>query len=103
MTFWLPKWLAEMIRAPSSVLPRLFKPFKGVSSRAFTHAPHVCLPLLYPPSRACEATYAAVTLCRGNGHDEVVAIRGVAPRQPPIRVVTFSASARLWKVKIGQC
>ena len=30
--------------------------------------------ILYPPSRAYEATYAAVTLCRGNGHDEVVAI-----------------------------
>ncbi len=33
------------------------------------------------------ATYAAVTVCRGNGHDEVVAIRCVGARQPPIRVV----------------
>jgi hypothetical protein len=89
-------------------------PRKGVSFQAFTHALYLRAPDPPPSSplarvrghiRASRmglsnlqiptksvtihftATYAAVTLCWGNGHDEVVAIRCVGARQPPIRVV----------------
>lgn len=82
---------------------------KGVSFRAFTQVPPRVSDPSHIPPRAYEATaaslkpptahasctdegrdvrftftatYAAVTLCRGNGHDEVVAIRCVGARQP---------------------